>query len=57
MWALVGGKWDFGEELGTAVTREVKEETSLDTRFVALRGLVNVRLINDGTAALFPELQ
>ena len=53
MWALVGGKWDFGEELGTAVTREVKEETSLDTRFVALRGLVNERLINDGTAAHF----
>jgi ADP-ribose pyrophosphatase YjhB (NUDIX family) len=53
MWALVGGKWDFGEELGTAVTREVKEETSLDTRFVALRGLVNERLINDGTADHF----
>ena len=53
MWALVGGKWDFGEELATAVTREVREETSLDTEFVALRGLVNERLVADGTAAHF----
>ena len=43
-WALVGGMWDFGETLETAVTREVKEETGLDTTFVALRGLVNERL-------------
>jgi ADP-ribose pyrophosphatase YjhB (NUDIX family) len=43
-WALVGGKWDFGETLVTAVTREVKEETGLDTTFVALRGLVSERL-------------
>lgn len=43
-WALVGGKWDFGETLATAVTREVQEETSLDTRFVALRGLVSERV-------------
>ncbi|MCA9978980.1 MAG: NUDIX hydrolase [Anaerolineales bacterium] len=43
-WALVGGKWDFGETLVTAVTREVKEETGLDTTFIALRGLVSERL-------------
>ncbi|MCP4415034.1 MAG: NUDIX hydrolase, partial [Chloroflexi bacterium] len=43
-WALVGGKWDFGETLMTAVTREVKEETNLDTTFTALRGIVNERL-------------
>ncbi len=43
-WALVGGKWDFGETLMTAVTREVKEETNLDTTFTALRGVVNERL-------------
>ena len=43
-WALVGGKWDFGETLVTAVTREVKEETGLDAVFVALRGLVSERL-------------
>ncbi len=44
-WALVGGKWDFGETLVTAVTREVKEETGLDAVFTALRGLVSERLI------------
>jgi 8-oxo-dGTP diphosphatase len=43
-WALVGGGWDFGERLDTAITREVKEETGLDTTFVALRGLVNERI-------------
>jgi ADP-ribose pyrophosphatase YjhB (NUDIX family) len=43
-WALVGGKWDFGERLATAVTREVLEETSLETQFVALKGLVSERV-------------
>lgn len=43
-WALVGGKWDFGETMATAITREVQEETSLKTRFVALRGLVSERV-------------
>lgn len=53
LWALVGGKWDFGEELSTAVIREVKEETGLDSHFVALRGLVNERFIEDNTGAHF----
>lgn len=53
MWALVGGKWDFGEELAAAVIREVQEETSLTTQFIALRGLVSERLIDDGSAAHF----
>jgi ADP-ribose pyrophosphatase YjhB (NUDIX family) len=55
-WALVGGKWDFGETLVTAVTREVKEETGLDTTFLALRGLVSERLASpapEGSAAHF----
>jgi len=43
-WALVGGKWDFGETLATAVSREVQEETSLETQFVALKGLVSERV-------------
>jgi 8-oxo-dGTP diphosphatase len=43
-WALVGGKWDFGETLAEAIVREVKEETDLDTRFLALRGIVNERV-------------
>ena len=43
-WALVGGKWDFGESLATAVVREVLEETGLEAEFVALRGIVSERL-------------
>lgn len=43
-WALVGGKWDFGESLPAAVVREVKEETGLEVDFVALRGIVSERL-------------
>jgi len=43
-WALVGGKWDFGETLAEAILREVKEETNLDSRFLALRGIVNERV-------------
>ncbi len=43
-WALVGGKWDFGETLERSVTREVKEETALNANFVALRGVVNERV-------------
>ena len=53
LWALVGGKWDFGEELETAVMREVKEETGLDSDFVALRGLVNERFIEGNAGAHF----
>lgn len=44
-WALVGGKWDFGETLVAAILREVKEETNLDATFVAMRGLVSERII------------
>jgi 8-oxo-dGTP diphosphatase len=44
-WALVGGKWDFGETLTTAVIREVYEETGLSAQFVALRGLVSERVL------------
>lgn len=44
-WALVGGKWDFGETLQDAIRREVLEETGLDATFVALRGIVNERVL------------
>lgn len=43
-WALVGGKWDFGETLAEAIVREVWEETGLLTSFVALRALVSERV-------------
>jgi 8-oxo-dGTP pyrophosphatase MutT (NUDIX family) len=45
MWALVGGKWDFGETLTSAVVREVYEETSLETGLTAVRGVINQRLV------------
>ena len=48
-WALVGGGWEFGEVLDAAITREVKEETGLDTTFVALRGLVHERIAPFGS--------
>ena len=53
-WALVGGKWDFGESLAAAAVREVKEETGLEAVYVALRGIVSERLAPaeaDGTGA------
>jgi ADP-ribose pyrophosphatase YjhB (NUDIX family) len=44
LWALVGGKWAFGENLAGALQREVVEETGLETRFVAWRGFVSERV-------------
>lgn len=43
-WALVGGKWDFGETLAEAIEREVLEETGLSTSFIAVRGVVSERV-------------
>jgi len=51
MWALVGGKWDFGETLAQAIVREVEEETGLETAFVALRGMVSERLASSEKAS------
>ena len=51
-WALVGGKWDFGETLAEAIVREVLEETGLATTFVAVRGLVSERVAPWSAGAL-----
>lgn len=51
-WALVGGKWDFGEPLAGAILREVREETGLETRFVALRGVLSERVMPAEPGAL-----
>ncbi len=45
-WALVGGKWDFGETLEHAVVREVQEETGLICSLTAVRGMVSERLLS-----------
>lgn len=51
-WALVGGKWDFGESLVEAITREVWEETGVGATYVALRECVNERLFPQTSADL-----
>lgn len=43
-WALIGGKWEFGESLETAILREVKEETGADSSFIRLNSIVNERI-------------
>jgi len=49
LWGLVGGKMDFGEQIGAAAEREAKEETGLDVRFVRLAGVVNETLSSAGS--------
>lgn len=44
LWALIGGKWDFGETLADAISREVMEESGLATRFAGLAGVVSERI-------------
>lgn len=52
LWALVGGKWDFGESLAEAIVREVMEETGLTTAFIGLRSVLSERVLPTGPGAL-----
>jgi len=40
MWCLPGGKIEYGEKIEEAIIREIKEESGLDIKFIALRGIV-----------------
>ncbi|MBI2326828.1 NUDIX hydrolase [Candidatus Curtissbacteria bacterium] len=40
LWCLPGGKMEYGETIEEAIIREIKEESSLDIKFIALRGAV-----------------
>lgn len=39
-WSMVGGKIEFGEDIETAIVREIEEETGLKVKFSAVRGVV-----------------
>lgn len=41
LWAFAGGHWEAGETLEECIEREIKEETSLEVKFVALRGIAS----------------
>lgn len=40
LWCMVGGKVEVGEDIKAAIVREVKEETGISAKFVAIRGVV-----------------
>ncbi len=41
LWSMVGGKLEVGEHIEESIVREVKEETTLTVKFIALRGIVS----------------
>jgi len=41
LWSLIGGHLEIGETIEECIEREIKEETSLDAKFVALRGIAS----------------
>ena len=40
-WGLVGGHLEIGETIEGCIVREIKEETALESEFVALRGIAS----------------
>lgn len=40
LWSMVGSKIEVGEDIKDAIIREVKEETGINAKFVAIRGVV-----------------
>ena len=48
LWALVGGKIEFGEHPEDTAIREVKEETGLDVKFSHFAGIISEVLKEDG---------
>ena len=45
-WSMPGGKIDFAEEIKQTIVREIKEETGLSIKFIAIRGFVEEILSN-----------
>ncbi|MDO8656750.1 MAG: NUDIX domain-containing protein [Nanoarchaeota archaeon] len=48
LWGLPGGKIELGEHLCAAVKREIKEETGIQSTFIAHRGFVSELLLERG---------
>ncbi len=48
LWGLPGGKLELGEHVEDAAVREAKEETGLDTEFVAVRGVLSEIITEEG---------
>ncbi len=48
LWALPGGKIEYGEHIDEAALREAREETGLDVEFKGMRGVVSEHILSDG---------
>lgn len=52
-WKIPGGTVEINEKLYEAVTREIKEETNIDTQIISLLGFVHIHPVQFGNANLF----